>query len=108
MATLRSVAFWGAAMAVRPLRVCKRGQWDDGVEYLQRRMERLSVKASMEDGEGEVTLNKSMGSSKKVTGAQRAAGGTCGDPRKPTAVVVLVKVRFCFLLVMVLRSSMLI
>ena len=55
---MAAVAFRGAAVAVRPLRVCERGQWDDGIEYLQRRMYRLSVKASMEDGEGEVTLNK--------------------------------------------------
>ena len=108
MAASWSVAFQGAAAAVRLLRVCRRGQQDDGVEYLHRRMERLSVKAYSEDGEGEVTLNKPMGSGKKVTGAQRAAGGSCGDPHRPAAVVVLVKVRFRFLLVMVLRSSMLI
>jgi hypothetical protein len=79
VAASRSVAFRGAAVAVRPLRVCRRGQRDDGVEYLQRRMERLSVKASAEDGEGEVTLNKPMGSGKKVTGLLELCGIECGE-----------------------------
>ncbi|KAG0577931.1 hypothetical protein KC19_5G192500 [Ceratodon purpureus] len=59
----RSVVFRGAAVAVKPLRVCRRR--DDGVECLERRMGRLSVKASAEEGEGEVTLNKPKGSGKK-------------------------------------------
>lgn len=60
----RSVAFRGAALAVKPLRVCRRRE-DDGVEFLQGRMQRLTVKASAEDGDGEVTLNKPAGSGKK-------------------------------------------
>ena len=66
----RSVAFRGAAVAVKPLRVCRRGRQEDGVEFLQSAMGRLSVKASAEDGEGEgdLTVNKPKGSGKKVIG----------------------------------------
>ena len=52
------------------------------------------MKASAEDSEGEVTLNKPMGSGKKVTSTQRAANRACGDPCGPIAMVLLVKVLF--------------
>ena len=34
VAALWSVAFRGVAVAVRPLRICRKEQRDDGVEYL--------------------------------------------------------------------------
>ena len=61
----RSVAFRGAAVAVKPLRICRRRQ-DDGVELLPSRM---PVRASAEDadgGEDGLTLSKPQGSGKKV------------------------------------------
>jgi hypothetical protein len=60
----RSVAFRGTAVAVKPLRVCRRGNDGQGLEFLQSRMQRLAVKASAEDGELELT--KPAGSNKKV------------------------------------------
>ncbi|XP_024399263.1 small ribosomal subunit protein cS23 [Physcomitrium patens] len=60
----RSLAFQGAAVVAKPLRVCRRRQ-DDGVEFLQSRMQRLSVKASAEAAESEMVLNKPQGSGKK-------------------------------------------
>lgn len=62
----RSVAFRGAAVAVKPLRVC-RGRQGDGVEVLERRMQGMSLRASAEGGDGELTLNKPEGSGKKVS-----------------------------------------
>lgn len=59
----RSVAFRGTAVAVKPLRVCRRGNDSQGLEFLQSRMQRLAVKASAEDGELELT--KPAGSNKK-------------------------------------------
>jgi hypothetical protein len=61
----RSVAFRGAAVAMKPLRICRRRQ-DDGVELLQGQMQRLTVRASAEGGEGELALNRPQGSGKKV------------------------------------------
>lgn len=62
----RSVAFRGAAVAVKPLRICSRRRQDDGIEMLTNRMQGLSVRASAEGGEGELVLNKPEGSGKKV------------------------------------------
>ncbi|KAG0574678.1 hypothetical protein KC19_VG282700 [Ceratodon purpureus] len=59
----RSVAFRGAAVAVRPLRVCRKRQ-EEGVDVLQRRMQGLTVRASGE-GESALALNKPQGSGKK-------------------------------------------
>ena len=62
--TARSVAFRGTAVAVKPLRICRRRE--DGAEMFQSWMRRLSVRAAAADGELELTEPAGFGGKKVV------------------------------------------